>query len=128
MIYSSGLNAHQLASYDHGKHFLLGRFPAVFKDNMLTHFCASFFAGFCTAATSNPIDVVRTRIMNETVAAGQRARYTNPISSVVMIVRAEGMAGLYKGFVPSYIRLGSATVMFLMLYEQLRRLCNLPTM
>lgn len=55
--------------------------------------------------------------MNETVAAGQRARYTNPISSVVMIVRAEGMAGLYKGFVPSYIRLGSATVMFLMLYE-----------
>jgi hypothetical protein len=44
------------------------------------------------------------------------------------IFRAEGVLGLYKGFVPSYLRLGSASVVVFMLYEQLRCLAGIPTL
>eukprot|EP00698_Gefionella_okellyi_P002083 TRINITY_DN11961_c0_g1_i2.p1 TRINITY_DN11961_c0_g1~~TRINITY_DN11961_c0_g1_i2.p1 ORF type:complete len:313 (-),score=49.98 TRINITY_DN11961_c0_g1_i2:227-1165(-) len=129
ILRASVLSSVQLSTYDQSKHWLMRQFPQWFRDNMGTHFCASFFAGFMTAAASNPVDVVRTRIMNESVvqAGGSGvALYRNPFASMAMIVQHEGVRGLYKGFVPSYIRLGSATVLFLVLYEQLRRACAIP--
>jgi len=112
------LTSAQLASYDHSKHTLIRKYK--FQDNLSTHFCASMFSGFITSLVTNPIDVVRTRIMNEKVAAGQQRIYTNPFISIWKIFESEGVLGLYKGFVPSYIRLGGCTVIGFILYEQMR--------
>jgi hypothetical protein len=89
----------------------------------------SMFSGFMTSLVSNPVDVVRTRIMTEYTSPGQARVYSNPFSSlfrvrnllsypfldlipeaIAQIFMAEGVLGLYKGFVPSYLRLGSASV------------------
>jgi hypothetical protein len=57
--------------------------------------------------------------MNEqaSAVAGQPRVYRGPLRTMWLIARHEGPLGLYKGFVPSYIRLGMATVLFLLAYE-----------
>lgn len=83
-----------------------------------------------TTLTSNPLDVARTRIMNEhaleidpegLVTKRLSLKYsTNPFKTMLQITTEEGVMALYKGFVPSYVRLGSVTVGFFVVYEQLR--------
>jgi solute carrier family 25 protein 14/30 len=85
-----------------------------------------------TTLASNPLDVARTRIMNEQVLEQTESgkvvqkhtmKYsTNPLRTIFCIARDEGLLALYKGFVPSYIRLGSVTTGFFVVYEQLRLL------
>jgi len=119
---SAVLSATQLASYDIFKHnIFLKYFPSVFSsDGFLLHFCASFCAGVMTTLASNPLDIARTRIMNEKVAKipidGKLKIHTqyssNPLVTMFIIVKKEGPMALYKGFVPSYVRLGTCTVIF----------------
>lgn len=124
VLRAAALTSAQLASYDHSKHTLMNSFQ--FADNFSTHVCASIFAGLMTTLASNPLDVVRTRIFNEASKPKSERIYSNPITSLVRIGAAEGIAGLYKGFWPSYLRMGSATVIIFVLYEQLRRLVGIP--
>jgi hypothetical protein len=35
-------------------------------------------------------------------------------------VRAEGLRGLYKGFIPNWIRIGPHTIITFLVYERLR--------
>jgi len=64
---SAVLSATQLASYDTFKHnIFLKYFPHIFtSDGFPLHFCSSIVAGIMTTLTSNPLDIARTRIMNE---------------------------------------------------------------
>ncbi len=55
----------ELATYDSAKHFLLINFSSSLKDNTSTHFLASGMSGFVAAVAATPIDVVKTRIMNQ---------------------------------------------------------------
>jgi len=118
------LTSAQLASYDHSKHTLMTWFGM--KDNFFAHLCASMVAGLMTTLASNPLDVVRTRIFNESSKPRHERIYSNPVVSLLTIARAEGIAGLYKGFWPSYLRMGSATVIVFVLFEQLRKLVGIP--
>jgi len=118
------LTGAQLASYDHSKHTLMKVFK--FADNFGTHVCASMIAGLMTTLASNPLDVVRTRIFNESSKPKHERLYTNPITSLFKIGYAEGIPGLYKGFWPSYLRMGSATIIVFVLYEKLRWLVGIP--
>jgi len=132
---SAVLSATQLASYDIFKHnIFLKCFPSVFSsDGFLLHFCASFCAGVMTTLASNPLDIARTRIMNEQATIiyvdGKlisRTQYSsNPLVTMFIIVKKEGPMALYKGFVPSYVRLGTCTVIFFIIYEQLRRMVGI---
>eukprot|EP00347_Sterkiella_histriomuscorum_P003051 403365779 len=57
------LNATKLATYDHIKNFIIRN---KFIDNIyIVHFVSSVIAGICIAVVTSPVDLVKTRIMNQ---------------------------------------------------------------
>ncbi|XP_061534760.1 mitochondrial dicarboxylate carrier isoform X2 [Phycodurus eques] len=52
----------QLACYDQAKQLVLG--TGMLGDNMFTHFLSSFIAGGCATFLCQPLDVLKTRLMN----------------------------------------------------------------
>ncbi|KAK9112874.1 hypothetical protein Scep_020393 [Stephania cephalantha] len=102
------VTASQLATYDQIKETIVGR--GWLGDGLGTHVCASFTAGFVAAVASNPVDVIKTRVMNMKVEAGAAPPYGGAVDCAVKTVRAEGVMALYKGFVPTISRQGPFTV------------------
>nr|WJG69184.1 mitochondrial uncoupling protein [Acanthamoeba castellanii str. Neff] len=112
--------AAELATYDQCKQFLLGN--NIMQDNIYTHFAASFIAGFVATASSSPIDVVKTRVMNQpSDANGRGLYYRSSLDCARKLVAAEGVRGFYRGFLPNWIRLGPWNIIMFLTYEQLRR-------
>ncbi|CAM2095562.1 unnamed protein product [Caretta caretta] len=85
-------------------------------DTFPCHFVAAFGAGFCATVVASPVDVVKTRYMNST--PGQ---YRNALNCMLTMVILEGPTAFYKGFMPSFLRLGSWNVVMFVTYEQLKR-------
>ncbi|XP_063802572.1 mitochondrial brown fat uncoupling protein 1 isoform X2 [Pseudophryne corroboree] len=88
----------------------------LWKDNLPCHFVSAFGAGFCTTVIASPVDVVKTRYMNS--PPGQ---YKSAINCAWTMLTKEGPTAFYKGFVPSFLRLGSWNVVMFVSYEQLKR-------
>lgn len=91
------MTAGQLASYDSFKRLLLKYTPM--GDTMATHFTASFLAGVVAATATSPIDVIKTRIMSSSHDHGI-------LRLVRDIYRTDGLRWMFKGWVPSFLRLG----------------------
>lgn len=83
------VTASQLASYDQVKEKLLE--SGVMKDGLGTHVTASFAAGFVASVASNPVDVIKTRVMNMKVEAGGEAPYKGAVDCLVKMVKGEGL-------------------------------------
>jgi len=118
----------ELPVYDTLKQHLL---DSGLKDAPSTHFLASLVASFMGAVASTPIDVIRTRLMNQrTLKAGLRQRshavnrhlYTGSLDCLLKTVQQEGLTALYKGFIPTWLRLGPWNIIFFITFEQLNRL------
>uniref|UniRef100_A0A1I8HTP7 TYR_PHOSPHATASE_2 domain-containing protein n=1 Tax=Macrostomum lignano TaxID=282301 RepID=A0A1I8HTP7_9PLAT len=116
------VTATQVPSYDHFKHTMLSR--GLLKEGLPLHFLASMFAGLMCAITTSPLDVVKTRVMNQDTVGLRGAAYSNAFSCAAAAIRTEGLTGLYKGFVPNWMRIGPHTVITFMIFEQLRKLCS----
>lgn len=114
------VTASQLASYDQVKEMILEK--GVMGDGIGTHVTASFAAGFVAAVASNPIDVIKTRVMNMKVEAGAEPPYAGALDCAMKTVRAEGPMALYKGFIPTISRQGPFTVVLFVTLEQVRKL------
>ena len=80
-------------------------------------------SGVITVSVSMPVDIAKTRIQNMKVVAGV-PEYRGPTDVVVKIVRNEGVAALWKGFVPAYLRQGPHTVLTLIVFDQLNFIFN----
>lgn len=91
------MTAGQLATYDTFKRLLLDYTPM--GDSLTTHFSASFLAGLAAATATSPIDVIKTRVMSST-------KKQSVVTIIRNISRAEGMGWMFKGWVPSFLRLG----------------------
>lgn len=91
------MTAGQLASYDIFKRLLLEYTPM--GDTMTTHFSASFLAGLAAATATSPIDVIKTRVMSSTQSHGI-------VALIGEIYRTDGLGWMFKGWVPSFLRLG----------------------
>ncbi|XP_022949614.1 mitochondrial uncoupling protein 5-like [Cucurbita moschata] len=113
------VTASQLASYDQIKETILQK--GLMKDGLGTHVTASFAAGFVAAVASNPVDVIKTRVMNMKVEAGAAAPYSGALDCAMKTVRAEGPMALYKGFIPTISRQGPFTVVLFVTLEQVRK-------
>lgn len=109
------MTAGQLASYDQAKQFLLT--TPYFEDNRKTHFTASLIAGFVASVITSPVDVVKTRIMNQKDAA-----YKNAIDCGFKILASEGPFGFYKGFTPYFLRLGPQTILTFIFFEEFAKM------
>ena len=87
VIRASILTASQLSSYDHSKRLMLR--SGHFEEHPITHVIASLVAGLVTTTTTNPVDVIKTRIMSDTAG-----RYSGPVDCAVQLIRTEGPAAL----------------------------------
>ncbi|MQL98705.1 hypothetical protein Taro_031409 [Colocasia esculenta] len=114
------VTASQLATYDQVKEAILE--SGAMADGLGTHVTASFAAGFVAALASNPVDVVKTRVMNMKVEAGAPPPYAGALDCALKTVRAEGPMALYKGFIPTVSRQGPFTVVLFVTLEQVRKL------
>ncbi|KAK6119993.1 hypothetical protein DH2020_046233 [Rehmannia glutinosa] len=114
------VTASQLASYDQFKEMILEK--GLMKDGLGTHVTASFAAGFVAAVASNPVDVIKTRVMNMKVEPGVAPPYTGALGCAMKTIRAEGPMALYKGFIPTISRQGPFTVVLFVTLEQVRKL------
>lgn len=101
-----------------------------FGDHVANHFTSSFIASLGSAVASTPIDVVRTRLMNQrhvtvvngiATAASSTKIYTGSLDCAIQTVRNEGLLALYKGFIPTWFRMGPWNVIFFITYEQLKK-------
>ncbi|KAG7322602.1 hypothetical protein KOW79_013948 [Hemibagrus wyckioides] len=108
------VNCAELVTYDIIKELILKY--NLMTDNLPCHFTAAFGAGFCTTIVASPVDVVKTRFMNST--AGQ---YSSAINCAITMMTKEGPTAFYKGFMPSFLRLGSWNIVMFVSYEQIKR-------
>ncbi|XP_072849523.1 putative mitochondrial transporter UCP3 [Pogona vitticeps] len=108
------VNCGEMVTYDLIKETLLEY--QLMTDNFPCHFVAAFGAGFCATVVASPVDVVKTRYMNS-----RQGQYKNALNCMLTMVVKEGPAAFYKGFMPSFLRLGSWNVVMFVSYEQLKR-------
>ncbi|XP_051257895.1 mitochondrial uncoupling protein 2-like [Dicentrarchus labrax] len=108
------VNCSELVTYDIIKELILKY--DLMTDNLPCHFTAAFGAGFCTTVVASPVDVVKTRFMNS--GSGQ---YSSAINCALTMLRQEGPTSFYKGFMPSFLRLGSWNIVMFVTYEQIKR-------
>ncbi|XP_043853131.1 kidney mitochondrial carrier protein 1 isoform X2 [Dromiciops gliroides] len=102
------------------KHLILS---GLMGDTVSTHFLSSFTCGLAGALASNPIDVVRTRMMNQkALQDGTHSGYKSTLDCFLQTWKSEGFFALYKGFWPNWLRLGPWNIIFFVTYEQLKKL------
>lgn len=116
------MTASQLASYDSFKGQLIER--TALADDLTTHFLASVAAGFVATTICSPVDVVKTRIMSATPEAAARAKSAGQSLSgrIVMVTRRDGVGWMFRGWLPSFMRLGPHTVATFLFLEQHKKL------
>ncbi|XP_008705558.1 mitochondrial uncoupling protein 3 isoform X1 [Ursus maritimus] len=108
------VNCAEMVTYDIIKEKLLDYH--LLTDNFPCHFISAFGAGFCATVVASPVDVVKTRYMNS--PPGQ---YRSPLDCMLKLLIHEGPTAFYKGFTPSFLRLGTWNVVMFVTYEQLKR-------
>ncbi|XP_034948328.1 mitochondrial uncoupling protein Bmcp isoform X2 [Chelonus insularis] len=113
----------ELPIYDFTKQRLI---PYI-GDSVSNHFLSSFVASTASAVASTPIDVVRTRLMNQkqinsSTCSTSHYLYKGSVDCFFQTIKTEGVSALYKGFVPSFLRMGPWNVIFFITYEQLKKL------
>ncbi|XP_032535321.1 kidney mitochondrial carrier protein 1 isoform X3 [Chiroxiphia lanceolata] len=101
------------------KHIIMSGFMG---DTVYTHFLSSFACGLAGALASNPVDVVRTRMMNQRSQHGGHSSYKGTLDCLLQTWKNEGFFALYKGFWPNWLRLGPWNIIFFLTYEQLKKL------
>ncbi|GAA6107612.1 mitochondrial uncoupling protein 2-like [Tachysurus ichikawai] len=108
------VNCAELVTYDIIKELILKH--NLMTDNLPCHLTAAFGAGFCTTIVASPVDVVKTRFMNSTTG-----QYSSAINCAFTMLTKEGPTAFYKGFMPSFLRLGSWNIVMFVSYEQIKR-------
>lgn len=108
------VNASELVCYDLIKEKILAM--RLMSDNLPCHFTAAFCSGFVTTCVASPVDVVKTRFMNSS-----KGQYKGAVDCAVKMFREGGPKAFYKGFMPSFMRLGSWNICMFVFYEQLKR-------
>eukprot|EP01060_Flectonema_neradi_P031779 TRINITY_DN4909_c2_g1_i2.p1 TRINITY_DN4909_c2_g1~~TRINITY_DN4909_c2_g1_i2.p1 ORF type:complete len:295 (+),score=32.07 TRINITY_DN4909_c2_g1_i2:81-965(+) len=108
----------ELSAYDEVKSRLLASSFWGYGDTLPTHIGASLIAGFLSTVASQPVDLVKSRLMQQ----GTDSRYSSPLSCLRITYRNEGLRGMYAGFWPSYMRIAPHTLVIFVVIEQIRHL------
>ncbi|KNZ54662.1 hypothetical protein VP01_288g7 [Puccinia sorghi] len=66
---------------------------------------------------SSTVDVVKSRIQNAVVLPGERPKYGWTYPAIATIAKEEGVAALYKGFIPKVLRLAPGGGVLLVVVE-----------
>ncbi|KAI8990742.1 mitochondrial carrier [Trametes punicea] len=107
------LSATQICSYDQIKQALKKR--GIMQEGVPLHLVASTFAGLFCSVTSNPVDVVKVRLMND-----KKHEYRGSFDCVRQVMVKEGPFGFFKGFGMCWARLGTHTILTFLIFERIR--------
>ncbi|KAJ7943438.1 mitochondrial uncoupling protein 3 [Quillaja saponaria] len=113
------VNMGELACYDQAKNFVIQN--KISEDNVFAHTLAS------ATVLSCPADVVKTRMMNQAGSRERKIMYSSSYDCLVKTVRIEGLRALWKGFFPTWARLGPWQFVFWVSYEQFRQIAGLSS-
>lgn len=102
----------QLSFYDQIKQMLIQ--SGYMKDNLTTHFTSSFLAASIATVLTQPLDVMKTRMMN-----AKPGQFKGILDCFVYTAKM-GPVGFFKGFFPAWVRLAPHTVCTFIFFEQLR--------
>ena len=80
---------------------------------------ASTSSKVVASITTYPHEVLRTRFQNQTTSP---PKYRNILHAVKLIFREEGLAGFYRGLIPTVMRVVPASAVTLMTYEKILQL------
>lgn len=119
------VNMGELACYDHAKRFVIQN--QIAGDNIFAHTLASIMSGLSATALSCPADVVKTRMMSQAAGKEDKITYINSYDCLVKTVRTEGLKALWKGFFPTWARLGPWQFVFWVSYEKFRQIAELSS-
>jgi dicarboxylate transporter 10 len=111
------MTASQLASYDTFKAMCMTRLGMA--DNTATHLTASLMAGFVATTVCSPVDVIKTRIMT---ASPTESKGHGIVGLLREVFRKEGFAWMFRGWVPSFVRLGPHTIATFIFLEQHKKI------
>ncbi|KAI9355404.1 mitochondrial carrier domain-containing protein [Zopfochytrium polystomum] len=121
-IRASLLTSGQLASYDETK-YLMKKY-GIMQEGLNLHVVASIVAGLVACTVCAPADIIKTRLLGQSRGAGldpTHPHYRGFVHCFTSIVRTEGVLTLFRGWLPSYMRLAPHFIISLPLFEQLRR-------
>lgn len=113
------VNCVQLSVYDQAKESIK-RYSGA-RDGVAVHFAASLTSGYCYSLVTLPVDLAKTRVQNERVAADGTRQYRNIVQAMMKIARDEGTRNLWRGFTPYFARCGGHTIAMFLALEQVRR-------
>jgi len=111
------VNLGELATYDAAKRWAAQQ--PLFGEGTAANVFASLASGLAATAASCPADVLKSRLMNQ--KPGDGVRYSGMLDCARRSVAAEGWGVLYRGFWPTWARLGPWQLTFWMSYETLRK-------
>ncbi|XP_052049234.1 mitochondrial uncoupling protein 4 isoform X2 [Apodemus sylvaticus] len=98
------VNMGDLTTYDTVKHYLVLNTPL--EDNISTHGLSSLCSGLVASILGTPADVIKSRIMNQPRdKQGRGLLYKSSTDCLIQAVQGEGFLSLYKGFLPSWLRM-----------------------
>ena len=106
------MNAVELGTYQQIKESLI---PYV-GSGSTNHLIASSSSGILSACMSTPMDVIKTRMMNQ---AGKTQMYRGIVDAYYKIVTNESVSSLYSGFIPICTRKVIWCITFFTVYEYL---------
>eukprot|EP00947_MAST-08B_sp_MAST-8B-sp1_P004227 g4227.t1 len=112
------MNSGNTLGYDGTK--TLSAAYGVLEDGPVLHVAGSVASAFCASSFSVPADVVLTRYQTS-----PRGTYASPLACASSMWRAEGPAVFVRGWLALFGRQAPLYVVFLPLYEQMRRLLGL---
>jgi len=115
------LSTSQICSYDHIKQSL--KRSGMMKEGIELHLTASLFAGLFCSITSNPVDVVKVRLMTD-----KHRQLHGVFDCIKQIMLHEGPLAFYKGFGMCWGRLGTHTIVSFLTFERIRLLLGIDPM
>lgn len=80
--------------------------PGNKKEQMTNDIIAGSVGGTVGTILNTPMDVVKSRIQNSPRVAGSVPKYNWAFPALKTVMKEEGFAALYKGFIPKVLRLG----------------------
>ncbi|KAH8065644.1 thiosulfate transmembrane transporter [Aureococcus anophagefferens] len=101
-----------LATYDTAKRSFKERLG--FAEGVPLHVCCSLLSGFVAQLVIQPVDTVKTLVMDSSSAESSPARFAR-------LTRERGVLALYRGLLPALMRQGPVMLVQLPLTEQIRR-------
>ena len=84
-----------------------------------TQAAAATWASFWTVGITSPLDVLKTRVQLSTSKSSPAL-----LPMATALIRAEGLSGLYRGFLPRWCQASLFSASVINIYEELKRICR----